>query len=70
MRDRAQRDAEQQRETESFNPYMVIVPAIEIAVGGYYLFYFRRPNNEERMEEEEPQDRREEPKKKPNLEKL
>ena len=65
-RDRAQREAEQQRETESFNPYMVIVPAIGIALGGYYLYHLYRPNEKEEHRPEE----RKEPKKKPNLKKL
>ena len=68
-RDRAQRlkeEAEQQREADSFNLYMAIVPMVGIAVGGYYLFYLRRPNNkEDRPEEEE-----EKPKKKRKLKKL
>ena len=58
--------AKQQRETESFNPYMVIVPVVGIVCGGYYLLYLHRPNDKEDRREEPP----EEPKKKSRLQKL
>ena len=73
-RERAHLEAEQQREqreAESFTPYVFVIPMVGIALGGYYLYHLYRPNNRKEREEPPKEDRREEgPKKKPNLEKL
>ena len=74
--DRAEREAEQQRQTEAefLSPYVFVIPAIGVTLGGCYLYHFYRPNDgkEEPSKEDrlEKRDRREESRKKPNLEKL
>ena len=81
-RDLAQREQQRLKEEvkaddaaseDSFSPYVFVISAIGIAVGGYYLLYLRRSGGgKDQLEEEPPKntDQKEEPKKKPNLEKL
>ena len=61
----------EQREAESLSPYVFVIPAVGIAVGGYYLLYLCRSGEKEKDRPKERENQREgEPRKKPNLKKL
>ena len=75
-KDLAQREQQWMKEeakAESMSPYVFVIPAIGIAVGGYYLLYLHRSGGGKDQVKEGPSkstDQKEEPKKEPNLERL